>query len=167
MKIGTIRRIDDLGRIVIPKTVRKTLNIKQGENLEIYIENENIVLKKHSELSNLTGIGQIISTTIREKIKGSVYITDRDKIIIENNRQKKEKITKDLQEIIENRQIENKNSLKLTDKIAIEGNIIITPVIAGGDIIGSIIINKDSEVNKEEIEIIKAFCTFISKMHEE
>lgn len=167
MKIGTIRRIDDLGRIVIPKTVRKTLNIKQGDNLEIYIENENIVLKKHSELSNLTEIGQIISNTIKDKIKASVYITDRDKIIIENNKQKNEKITKELQEMIENRQIENQKTLKITEKTTIKGNIIINPVIAGGDILGSIIINKDSKVNKEEIEIIKAFCTFISKIHEE
>jgi len=167
MKIGTIRRIDDLGRIVIPKTVRKTLNIKPGDNLEIYIENENIILKKHSEMSAFIETGQIISKTIKEKIKSNIYITDKDKIIIENSKQKNEKITKELQKIIENRQIEIKNSLKLADKITIKGNIIINPIISNGDILGSLIINKDSEITKEEIEIIKAFGILISKMHEE
>ena len=50
---GVIRRIDELGRIVIPKEIRKNLRIKDGENIEIFIEGENIILKKHSMLDKI------------------------------------------------------------------------------------------------------------------
>ena len=50
---GVVRRIDDLGRIVIPKEIRKTLRIKDGESVEIFLENDNIVLKKYSPIEVL------------------------------------------------------------------------------------------------------------------
>ena len=50
---GIIRRIDDLGRVVIPKEIRKNLNIKENDSLEIFIDGENIILKKYSNLSKV------------------------------------------------------------------------------------------------------------------
>ena len=50
---GVVRRIDDLGRIVIPKEIRKSLRIKDGESLEICLDSDNIVLKNYAELNNL------------------------------------------------------------------------------------------------------------------
>ena len=53
---GIIRRIDELGRIVIPKEIRKNLRIKNGESLEIYLENDSIILKKYSQIESLKNV---------------------------------------------------------------------------------------------------------------
>ena len=63
---GVVRRIDDLGRIVIPKEIRKNLHIKNGETLEIYLESENIVLKKYSPLGNINNFYKTYVDSIYE-----------------------------------------------------------------------------------------------------
>ena len=78
---GIIRRIDELGRIVIPKEIRKNLRIKEGENLEIYIENDNIILKKYSLLKNLTDIAAIYVEVLNSLIKDNIVIIDSDTVI--------------------------------------------------------------------------------------
>ena len=69
---GIVRRIDELGRIVIPKEIRKTLHIKNGENLEIFIDGETIVLKKYSELGNLKELSDTITETLYQTIKANI-----------------------------------------------------------------------------------------------
>ena len=64
MKTGVIRRIDELGRIVIPKEIRRSLRIKEGESLEILVDNENIILKKYSLIKNLNDFAQNITDSI-------------------------------------------------------------------------------------------------------
>ena len=61
---GVVRRIDELGRIVIPKEIRKNFRIKEGENVEIYIDDNNIILKKYSELKNLSDISSNIIDSV-------------------------------------------------------------------------------------------------------
>ena len=82
MKIGIVRRIDNLGRIVIPKEIRDTLRIKNGDSLEINIEGEIVTLKKYSELNNLIEIETIIANLLRETLKKDVLITNKDKYIM-------------------------------------------------------------------------------------
>ena len=78
---GIVRRIDELGRIVIPKEIRKTLHIKNGENLEIFTQNDNIVLKKYSELGNLKELSDTITKSLNQLLKENILITDTDKFI--------------------------------------------------------------------------------------
>lgn len=167
MKIGTIRRIDDLGRVVIPKTVRKAMNIKTGDNLEIYIESEKIILRKHSEMGKISEIGIVISKVLSEKINAEVYITDRDRIILKEKTIENQNICRELQDIIENRSEVKKDKIKITDKITIDGSIIICPVVTNGDVVGSIIVRKKESINKEELEVIKSFKLLLSKLLEE
>ena len=72
MKTGVIRRIDELGRIVIPKEIRRSLRIKEGESLEILVDNENIILKKYSLIKNLNDFAQNITDSIKSFINNSV-----------------------------------------------------------------------------------------------
>jgi AbrB family transcriptional regulator (stage V sporulation protein T) len=79
---GIVRRIDDLGRIVIPKEIRRILRIRNGESLEIYIdEPELIVLKKFSPMSELEDFAKEYVDSIYTTVKHNIVITDRDKII--------------------------------------------------------------------------------------
>ena len=78
---GIIRRIDELGRIVIPKEIRKNLRIKNGDNLEILVEGENITLKKYSQIENLESIASMYADSFYQVLKYNVIITDTDKIV--------------------------------------------------------------------------------------
>ena len=78
---GVTRKIDDLGRIVIPKEIRKNLGIRDGESLEIFTEEDSIILKKHSEIEKFEDLGKKLSDLIENIFKVDVIITDREKVI--------------------------------------------------------------------------------------
>ena len=79
---GVVRRIDELGRIVIPKEIRKTLRIREGESLEIFLDNqENIVLKKYFAMNHFEEEAKAFVDTIYHLTRHSVMITDTDKVI--------------------------------------------------------------------------------------
>ena len=78
---GIIRRIDDLGRFVIPKELRRTLRIKNGESLEIFVEGEDIILKKYSPMESIEDAAVKYVNSFNKVIKHSVIVTDKDKVI--------------------------------------------------------------------------------------
>ena len=78
---GVVRRIDELGRIVIPKEIRKNFRIKEGENIEIYIDDNNIILKKYSELKNVSDISSNIIDSVFSIINKDIIITDMSNIV--------------------------------------------------------------------------------------
>ena len=76
---GIIRRIDELGRIVIPKEIRKNLRIKNGESLEIYLENDSIILKKYSQIESLKNVSIDYVEAFNQIIKHNIIEKDRHK----------------------------------------------------------------------------------------
>ena len=78
---GVVRRIDDLGRIVIPKEIRKNMKIKDGESVEIYLDSDNIILKKYSPLGNIMEFYKSYVNSIYEAILENIMIVDRDKVV--------------------------------------------------------------------------------------
>ena len=83
MKItGLTRRVDSLGRIVIPKELRRMLHIKEGSPLEIYMDaDETIVLKKYSQVGSLKNISQAYAQSLSKVTGATVCVADRDEII--------------------------------------------------------------------------------------
>ena len=77
---GIIRRIDELGRIVIPKEIRKQMKINNGENIEIYISDDNIILKKYSTVKNIEDFIQILIDSIYTSCKFNIVVTDTSDI---------------------------------------------------------------------------------------
>ena len=156
MKIGIVRRIDNLGRIVIPKEIRDTLRIKNGDSLEINIEGETVILKKYSELNNIIEIETIIANLLKETLKKDVLITDKDKYIIGTKHEYiNKKIPNKLIEILENRQMIIQKSN--------EQNTLINPIIINGDVIGSIIIISKEEIKENEIKTVTLLSNFLIK----
>ena len=95
---GMVRRVDELGRIVIPKEIRKTLKIKEGEPLEIYVEKDNLLLKKYSKVGANTEIAENIANALTETTEKSVIVTDTESVIASSGKLKGltgEKISKD------------------------------------------------------------------------
>ena len=161
-KVGITRRIDDLGRIVIPKEIRKNLRIKAGENLEILInDNKNIILKKYNNFSPLDSIANDLGRALYVTIKKNIFITNIEKIIYSNKKEKiNNEISQELTDLIFTRQEKTKENIKVTDKE--EKNIFISPILSNGDILGSIII-ENQNITETEKQLIKLSTNFLSK----
>ena len=85
---GMIRRVDELGRIVIPKEIRKTLKIKEGEAVEIFIEKDILLLKKYSKVKGDSEIAKNIATALAEITEKSVIVTDTERVIASSGKLK-------------------------------------------------------------------------------
>ena len=78
---GIVRRIDDLGRIVIPKEIRRTLHIRESDALEIYTDREGqIILKKYSPIGEMTSFAKQYAESLAQVSGHAALISDRDLI---------------------------------------------------------------------------------------
>ena len=163
---GIVRRIDELGRIVIPKEIRRSLRIKEGENLEILINNDSIILKKYSIIKNLNDFAQNITDSIYFFIDNSVLITDTDNILAVSGPLKKQLLNKEIGIDLENKikrreeMIEkHKKSLKITNE-EIECTYAVSPIIVNSDVIGLVmIIGEVADVDFKLTQIISKFLS--------
>lgn len=79
---GIVRRIDDLGRIVVPKEIRRTLRIREGDPLEIFTGREGeVILKKYSPIADLGQFAQAYAEALYETLGTPILISDRDEMI--------------------------------------------------------------------------------------
>lgn len=142
---GVIRRIDELGRIVIPKEIRKNLGIREGEALEILIDNDKIILEKHSPLISIENIIESLFNSLKEFLPETVIITNREKVLFSSNKQLINKEISDFNNYIDNR--EQYVSIELEkhvfDKCEEIGFYSISPILLSSDCFGLIIIISD------------------------
>lgn len=165
---GIIRKIDELGRIVIPKEIRKSMHIKEGENIEIYIDSDNIILRKFSVLKNISDIAQNLVDSIYKTLKCNVIITDTNKVIATNNKIKKDLLDKNLNSYMlsymnkKDKFIEsNNNRMQITDDFFVECASIVTPIFVNGDINGLLILyNEDNNITGNNIDIVSFVSNF-------
>ena len=157
---GIVRRIDDLGRIVIPKEIRRNLKIKEGDALEIYTENGGgIILMKYSPVGELSHYAEELAQAIRFTLDKTTLICDREKVVAASGSMRKmfekQPITEELLSAIENRtkrfeKAEDKKTAIISDGIAGNDVQIIVPIIAEGQAIGAVII-LDEEAGEKEL----------------
>lgn len=169
---GVVRRIDELGRIVIPKEVRKTLRIREGENLEIFIDDkENIVLKKYSLMNKIEDFAQDFTDTIYNSLKHNIIITDNDSIIAATGKLKKKYLNKSISSELENflirreKILENHNKkLSIVEDESLEGTYALSPIISNGDIAGLVIIFDDEAlIDENDYQICQIVSNFLGK----
>lgn len=171
---GVVRRIDELGRIVIPKEIRKNFRIKDGENIEIFISDEDsIVLKKISTLNNIENISSILTSVIYDINRKCVIITDMNNIITVDGKEKELFLNK----LLSNEYIELLNERKKIEqnnpkKINIVGEDItkaylMLPIILNGDLVGSIVILSDTNIEKKDDILIDMASRILVKYLEQ
>ena len=162
---GVVRRIDDLGRVVIPKEIRKTLRIREGDPLEIFTDKEGeIILKKYSPIGELTEFASSYADTIAKTTGHITCITDKDTVIAVSGGAKKEfleqNISEELEQLMEDKEIytskENSNvSVPITknDNSQRKYNAqVVYPIISNGDTIGTVILlSKESNTQMNEV----------------
>ena len=167
---GVVRKIDDLGRIVIPKEIRKTLGIRDGENLEIAVEGENIRLTKKNIINDYLEEIQKLCTIAETFITGTLMVTDREKVTVvtkDGAIKVGDKIYKELIELIDNRMMFRESIIQKI-KIGIKeliGYFLIYPIIDDGISIGLIIVYNEREpVSQYEMLIIYLSALLSSKL---
>ena len=166
---GIVRRIDELGRIVIPKEIRKSLHIKNGENLEIFINEDTIVLKKYSELGNLKELSDTITDTLNSYLKQNILIADTDRFISIAGPLKRKYLSSEISDTIlhyineRKTIILNNEILNMTYEKNEKGYIIIKPIISGGDAIGAMIVISDKELTEKYIESVNLLAQILAK----
>ena len=148
---GIVRRIDDLGRVVIPKEIRRTLRIREGDPLEIFTDrNGEVILKKYSPIGELHSVSCEYADSLSAATGYTVCIADTGQIVAVSGSGKKsllEKgITHELRKVMEMRksfvaECGSKNYVKIVDGEMREyTSQAVSPVICGGDVIGAVIL---------------------------
>ncbi len=177
---GVVRRIDDLGRIVIPKEIRKNLKIRDGESLEIFVDQEEILLKKFSSSADLGTISQALLDTVYTTIRKNVFVTDRDVFIAGSGELKKEFLGKELSTQIEELLLNHEKVVKSNismDHIITNGvetdekyNYILQPILADGETLGLVLmieLAKDSNFTEEDERLSLIIAQFLGKYLEQ
>ena len=161
---GIVRRIDDLGRVVIPKEIRRTLRIREGDPLEIFTDREGeIILKKYSPIGELSAFAKQYAESLAQTMGCLVCVCDMDQIIASAGTGKKDLqdkyISRPLEKQLGDRSqimaaLGDKKYVAITDSQEEEYEYeIICPIICEGDVIGGVILlSKDAKKKLGELE---------------
>ena len=178
---GIVRRIDDLGRVVIPKEIRRTLRIREGDPLEIFTDREGgVILKKYSPIGELTDFSKEYAESLQQAIGHIILISDKDAFISVSGGSKKEyverKVSQELEKIIEERKAiliteQNKTIPLHSDEESGKYTIqVISPIIAEGDAIGAVIIlskEPGEKLGELELKLSETASAFLGKQMEQ
>jgi AbrB family transcriptional regulator (stage V sporulation protein T) len=176
---GIVRRIDDLGRVVIPKEIRRTLRIREGDPLEIFVDRDGeVILKKYSPIGELGDFAKEYAESLFESTNHLTMICDRDTIIAMAGAPKKDYLDKAIGTFVETCMENRKIALESTpgqyeiikDTTEAYGSYVVAPIIAGGDPIGAVIlINKDEKVSMGQMEskMAETAAGFLAKQMEQ
>ncbi|PWV95988.1 AbrB family transcriptional regulator (stage V sporulation protein T) [Paenibacillus cellulosilyticus] len=176
---GIVRRIDDLGRVVIPKEIRRTLRIREGDPLEIFVDRDGeVILKKYSPIGELGDFAKEYAESLSESTGHVTIISDRDTVIAVAGASKKEFLDKSVGSVLENC-MENRKTVIETSSGNIElikdmnetfASYVAAPIIAGGDPIGTVVLlSKEDGVKMSQMEqkMAETAAGFLGKQMEQ
>ena len=168
---GIVRRIDDLGRVVIPKEIRRTMQIREGDPLEIFTEHDGyVIFKKYSPVGEIYSFAEKLCEALYKSTSLPIVICDRDIIIASSGVSKKEfierKLSNECERILENRVLYTYKQGDIPIDISSYYVGAMMPVIVSGDIAGGVILLKSSPsaVNEFETKITQIAAGLLSKL---
>jgi AbrB family transcriptional regulator (stage V sporulation protein T) len=175
---GIVRRIDDLGRVVIPKEIRRTMRIREGDPLEIYTDREGgVILKKYSPISELNEFAGEFIESAHTILGDSAIVTDTDQVVAVSGGSKKDyldkKISIEVERIIQSKSIKVMSDGEAMQPITNEADEdkdyksqVIVPIISQGDPIGSIIFfsrDQNRKLGEMELKTAEIAAHFLAK----
>ena len=180
---GIVRRIDDLGRVVIPKEIRRTMRIREGDPLEIYTDREGeVIFKKYSPIGELNSFAGEYAETLYKTCNLEILVCDRDAIIAVAGVSKKEYLEKALSSgldaLMQGRGIYRYSADDGAERIypTVDGNdryvSCAMPIVSGGDVIGCVVSLSSNDKRKEapsadvESKLIMTAANFLGKQME-
>lgn len=166
---GIVRRIDDLGRVVIPKEIRRTMRIREGDPLEIFVDRDGeVILKKYSPIGELGDFATEYADSLHEAVPHIVLIADRDMIIAVAGATKKEFLNKQVSPAVEDIMVDRRSALfnRPGDERYIKQCLlaeeeeectytaaVVAPIVSGGDPIGAVILcSRDPNIVMRDLE---------------
>jgi len=176
---GIVRRIDDLGRVVIPKEIRRTLRIREGDPLEIFVDRDGeVILKKYSPIGELGDFAKEYAESLSESTGHIAMISDRDTIIAVAGASKKDYLEKPIGSVLENCMESRKTTVEagsgsfevLRDNGESFSSLVAAPIIAGGDPIGTVVLlSKEEGVSMAQMEtkMTETAAGFLAKQMEQ
>ena len=175
---GIVRRIDDLGRVVIPKEIRRTLHIREGDPLEIYTEKDGeVIFKKYSPMGDLSEFAAQICDSIGKNTGHAAAITDRDAIIALSGAPRRELLDKrnspDLEQLMEQRKpyryTEGGPRLKVSEASDKYFLAVAAPILSEGDLMGCVLLiseEQDAPFTEGDQKLAQTIATFLGRQME-
>lgn len=178
---GIVRRIDDLGRVVIPKEIRRTMRIREGDPLEIYTDREGeVIFKKYSPIGELASFASQYADTLQKTSGMAIVITDRDAVIAAAGVSRKEylerKISEELEDIMDSRGLYTHRGGQEKCRVIEDGGShyisCAMPILSEGDLIGAVCSllhhegNEDRDAEETEIKLIQTAAMFLARQME-
>lgn len=176
---GIVRRIDDLGRVVIPKEIRRTMRIREGDPLEIYTSSDGeVIFKKYSAISEMAGNAAQIAEVITKLSGCPAVVFDRDHVVAVAGVAKKEfserRVSQGLEDYLEHRTSYFLTSEESKRVAPVEGvdrtAIACVPIISSGDVTGAVALlaqSNDSVATEVQTNLAQAAAQFLGKQTEE
>ena len=171
---GIVRRIDDLGRVVIPKEIRRTMRIREGDPLEIYTSRDGeVIFKKYSLLGGVEDFAADLCETMSRSTGSICAVTDRDTIIAVAGGSRRElmgkRISQELESIMDNRRIYQRESGSAAVSVA-EGMetlrvCVAAPILAEGDLLGLVLFisTTDNAATEAEYKLAQTIAAFLGR----
>ncbi|MDY3214741.1 MAG: stage V sporulation T C-terminal domain-containing protein [Ruminococcus sp.] len=174
---GIVRRIDDLGRVVIPKEIRRTMRIREGDPLEIYTNTDGeVIFKKYSAINEMSENAVHVADVINKLAGCPVVIFDRDHVVATSGVSKKEfakrRVTPSLEGVMESRTnyFKTGENAKLQAAEGIEKSAIAAvPIISSGDVTGAVVFmehENDAMINDLQKSLANAAAQFLGRQIE-
>ena len=176
---GIVRRIDDLGRVVIPKEIRRTMRIREGDPLEIYTSTEGeVVFKKYSPIGELIDCAVQYADVLYKMCAAPALICDRDHVIAVAGIPKKDamerRVTPALEEAADSRKCVACTTPSAAKIQPVDGldrlAMVCCPIISGGDVTGSVLLlapAPDSVASEIQLKLAQAAAAFLGRQLEE
>ena len=177
---GIVRRIDDLGRVVIPKEIRRTMRIREGDPLEIFTDRDGeVIFKKYSPIGELSELAVTYCEVLTKSTDQAVIICDRDHCIAAGGIPKKEvlerRVTSGLEDVMEGRRLYTTLANQSGEQLfALEGTdipaSIVAPIISAGDIVGAVVflnVSAADEIPQSDIKLATVAASFLGKNMED
>jgi AbrB family transcriptional regulator (stage V sporulation protein T) len=173
---GIVRRIDDLGRVVIPKEIRRTLRIREGDPLEIFVDRDGeVILKKYSPIGELGDFAQEYSDSLYETTGHVAIITDRDAVVAISGAPRKQWVDRSIVSVVE-KAMESRRTITTRKGEHPEDDQwefamqVIAPIISEGDPIGTVILGTNEQsrsLGELEIKLCETAAGFLAKQMEQ
>lgn len=163
---GIVRRIDELGRVVIPKEIRRTLRIREGDPLEIFTDHDGeVVLKKYSPIGEIAAIAKDYTDSLYRTLGHITLISDRDAIVSSSGASKKDytekPLSSEVDQILQSRQLTILNLSAGAKMVPVTNDDhaenyasqIIAPILADGEIVGGLmLVSRESGIQMTNID---------------
>lgn len=143
---GIVRRIDELGRIVIPKGIRRAMHLREGDEMEIVADGNKLVLRKYSDFENFSGAARTVAQMIGDYVKGcEAIVTTVDQAVASSCKDKYNCAVpcEALSKVISSRSSVTLSATDISEPFAdikAEGTLVVEPVVVRGDLVGAVVV---------------------------